>query len=40
MNLKNIAKGTTESYTVDEGIILLKQSNDTDVELNYNYNIR
>ena len=39
MNLKNIAKGTTESYTVDEGIILLKQSNDTDVELNYNYNI-
>ena len=39
MNLKNIAKGTTESYKVDEGIILLKQSNDTDVELNYNYNI-
>ena len=39
MDLKNIAKGTTESYTVDEGIILLKQSNDTDVELNYNYNI-
>ena len=39
MNLKNIAKGTTESYNVDEGIILLKQSNDTDVELNYNYNI-
>ena len=39
MDLKNIAKGTTESYNVDEGIILLKQSNDTDVELNYNYNI-
>ena len=39
MNLKNIAKGTTESHKVDEGIILLKQSNDTDVELNYNYNI-
>ena len=39
MNLKNIAKGTTESYKVDEGIILLKQSNDTDVELNFNYNI-
>ena len=33
MDLKNIAKGTTESYKVDEGIILLKQSNDTDVEL-------
>ena len=39
MNLKNIAKGTTESYNVDEGIILLKQSNDTDVESNYNYSI-
>ena len=37
MDLKNIAKGTTESYNVDEGIILLKQSNDTDVESNYNY---
>jgi AraC-like DNA-binding protein len=39
MDLKNIAKGTTESYNVDEGIILLKQSNDTDVESNYNYSI-
>ena len=39
MNLKNIAKGTTESYKVDEGIILLKQSNESDVELNFNYSI-
>ena len=39
MNLKSIAKGTTESYNVDEGIILLKQSNETDVESNYNYSI-
>lgn len=39
MNIKNIAKGTTESFKVDDGIILLKQSNVSELKLNYNYNI-
>ena len=36
MNIKNIAKGTTESFKVDDGIILLKQSNVSELKLNYN----
>ena len=39
MNLKNIAKGSTESFTVDEGVILLKQTNDNEFDSNFNYNI-
>ena len=32
MNSKNIAKGSTESFKVDEGIILLKQTNENEFE--------
>ena len=39
MNLKNIAKGSTESFTVDDGVILLKQTNDNEFASNFNYNI-
>jgi len=39
MNLKNIAKGTSESFKVDEGIVLLKHTNDRDHEENFNYSI-
>ena len=39
MNLKNIAKGSTESFTVDDGVILLKQTNDNVFASNFNYNI-
>lgn len=39
MNLKNIAKGSTESFKVDEGVILLKQSNDNEFESNFDFNI-
>ena len=31
MNSKNIAKGSTESFKVDEGIILLKQTNENEI---------
>ena len=34
MNLKSIAKGSTESFTVDNGIILLKQTNDNEFATN------
>jgi AraC-like DNA-binding protein len=39
MNLKNIAKGSTESFTVDDGVILLKQTNDNEFASNFNHNI-
>ena len=39
MNLKNIAKGTSESFKVDEGLILLKHTNESEYEENFNYNI-
>ena len=39
MNLKSIAKGSTESFTVDNGIILLKQTNDNEFVSNFNFNI-
>ena len=39
MNLKNIAKGTSESFKVDEGLILLKHTNESEHEENFNYNI-
>ena len=39
MNLKSIAKGSTESFTVDNGIILLKQTNDNEFASNFNFNI-
>ena len=39
MNLKNIAKGSTESFTVDDGVILLKQTNDNEFASNFNYNM-
>ena len=39
MNLKSIAKGSTESFTVDNGIILLKQTNDNEFTSNFNFNI-
>ena len=39
MNLKNIAKGSTESFTVDDGVILLKQTNDNEFASNFNFNI-
>ena len=39
MNLKSIAKGSTESFTVDDGIILLKQTNDNEFVSNFNFNI-
>ena len=35
MKLKSIAKGSTETFTVDQGIILLKQTNDNDFESNF-----
>ena len=35
MNLKNIAKGSTESFTVDDGVILLKQTNDNEFASNF-----
>ena len=39
MNSKNIAKGSTESFKVDEGIILLKQTNENEFESNFNFKI-
>ena len=39
MNFKNIAKGSTESFKVDEGIILLKQTNENEFEANFNSKI-
>ena len=39
MKLKSIAKGSTETFTVDQGIILLKQTNDNDFESNFIFNI-
>jgi len=39
MNLKSIAKGSTENFTVDNGIILLKQTNDNEFASNFNFNI-
>ena len=39
MNLKNIAKGTSESFKVDEGLILLKHTNESEHEENFNYSI-
>ena len=39
MDLKNIAKGATESFTIDDGLILLKQTNDNEFESNFNFNI-
>tara|TARA_B100000768_G_scaffold5428_1_gene6483 strand:+ start:3192 stop:4073 length:882 start_codon:yes stop_codon:yes gene_type:complete len=39
MNSKNIAKGSTESFKVDEGIILLKQTNENEFESNFNSKI-
>ena len=39
MNFKNIAKGSTESFKVDEGIILLKQTNENEFESNFNFKI-
>ncbi|MDA9323813.1 helix-turn-helix transcriptional regulator [Flavobacteriaceae bacterium] len=39
MNSKNIAKGSTESFKVDEGIILLKQTNENEYESNFNFKI-
>ena len=39
MNLKNIAKGTSESFKVDEGLILLKHTNESEHEENFNYDI-
>ena len=39
MNLKNIAKGSTESFKVDEGVILLKQTNENEFESNFNSKI-
>ena len=39
MNLKNIAKGTSESFKVDEGLILLKHTNESEHEEHFNYNI-
>ena len=39
MNSKNIAKGSTESFKVDEGIILLKQTNENEFEANFNSKI-
>lgn len=39
MNLKNIAKGTSESFRVDEGLILLKHTNESEHEENFNYKI-
>jgi AraC-like DNA-binding protein len=39
MNLKNIAKGSTESFTVADGVILLKQTNDNEFASNFNYNM-
>ena len=39
MNFKNIAKGSTESFKVDEGIILLKQTNENEFESNFNSKI-
>lgn len=39
MNFKNIAKGSTESFKVDEGVILLKQTNENEFESNFNSKI-
>ena len=39
MNFKNIAKGSTESFNVDEGVILLKQTNENEFESNFNSKI-
>ena len=39
MNLKSIAKGSTETFTVDQGVVLLKQTNDNDFQSNFNFNI-
>ena len=39
MHSKNIAKGSTESFKVDEGIILLKQTNENEFESNFNFKI-
>ena len=39
MNSKNIAKGSTESFKVDEGIILLKQTNENEFESNFDFKI-
>ena len=39
MNFKNIAKGSTESFKVDEGVILLKQTNENEFEANFNSKI-
>ena len=39
MNSKNIAKGSTESFKVDEGVILLKQTNENEFESNFNFKI-
>ena len=39
MNSKNIAKGSTESFKVDEGVILLKQTNENEFESNFNSKI-
>ena len=39
MNLKNIAKGTCESFKVDEGLILLKHINNNQYKENFNYEI-
>jgi len=39
MDLKNIAKGATESFTIDDGLIVLKQTNDNEFESNFNFNI-
>jgi len=39
MNLKNIAKGTFESFKVEDGLILLKSANTSTSQLNYQYSI-
>lgn len=39
MNLKNIAKGTFESFKVEDGLILLKSANTSSSQLNYQYSI-
>ena len=39
MNLKNIAKGTFESFKVEDGLILLKSANLNSSQLNYQYSI-